>query len=242
MDKMKKIALTIASSFILFSCAEMEGVMKEMGSGETPLTNEEVIKGLKQALEVGTNNSVKLASKPEEGFYKNARLFIPFPPEAIKVKNKVEELGMQKQVEKFVLTLNRAAEEAALEAAPIFVNAITQMSIADGFAILKGNDNAATMYLKDKTTNDLIKVFRPVVERAINKVELTKAWDPIVSTYNKIPLVEKVNPDLAEYITGKAVAGMFILIEDEERLIRKDPMARVTDLLKRVFGSKEAQK
>lgn len=239
---MKKIAVLFTATVLLFSCAEMEGVMKDIGSGEAPLTNEEVIKGLKQALEVGTNNSVKLASKPEEGFYKNARLFIPFPPEALKVKNKVEELGMQKQVDKFVLTLNRAAEEAATEAAPIFVNAITQMSIADGFAILKGADNAATNYLRDKTTAQLVKAFRPVVDRAIEKVELTKAWDPIVSTYNKIPLVEKVNPDLSAYVTEKAVAGMFILIEDEEKLIRKDPMARVTDLLKRVFGSKEAQK
>ncbi len=239
---MKKIAVLLTATALLFSCAEMEGVMKDIGSGEAPLSNEEVIKGLKQALEVGTNNSVKLASKPEEGFYKNARLFIPFPPEALKVKNKVEELGMQKQVDKFVLTLNRAAEEAATEAAPIFVNAITQMSIADGFAILKGADNAATNYLRDKTTAQLVKAFRPVVDRAIEKVELTKAWDPIVSTYNKIPLVEKVNPDLSAYVTEKAVAGMFILIEDEEKLIRKDPMARVTDLLKRVFGSKEAQK
>lgn len=200
------------------------------------LTNDEVISGLREALTVGTNNSAGLASKLD-GYYKNPALFIPFPPEAQKVKDKVEQLGMKEQSDKFVLTLNRAAEEAAKDAAPVFINAIKGMSIQDGFAILKGADNAATQYLKDKTTAELTAKFTPVVQNAINKVELTKYWNPIITTYNKIPFVEKQNPDLTAYVTGRAIDGLFKLIADEELKIRKDPVARVTDILKKVFGS-----
>jgi hypothetical protein len=201
-----------------------------------PLTNDEVVRGLKEALTVGTNNSTALASKVD-GFYKNAVLFIPFPPEAIKVKETVDGLGMKSQTDKFVMTLNRAAEEAAKNAAPIFINAIKNMSIADGFEILKGNDSAATYYLKNKTTADLKQKFLPVVQDAINKVELTKYWNPIITQYNKVPFVQKQNPDLTAYVTDRAIVGLFKLIADEELKIRKDPAARVTDILKRVFGN-----
>ena len=200
------------------------------------LTNADVINGLREALTVGTKNSSALASKMD-GFYKNPVLFIPFPPEAKKVKDKMDALGMKAQTDKFVMTLNRAAEEAAKDAAPVFINAIKGMSIGDGFAILKGADNAATQYLRDKTTAELKQKFLPVVQNAINKVELTKYWSPIITTYNKIPLVEKQNPDLTVYVTDRAIQGLFKLIADEELKIRKDPMARVSDILKRVFGN-----
>lgn len=201
-----------------------------------PLSNQEVINGLREALTVGTNNSSSFASKLD-GFYKNPTLFIPFPPEAQKVKDKIDALGLKDQTDKFVLTLNRAAEEAVKDAAPVFVNAITSMTITDGFTILKGGDNAATQYLKDKTSAELRTKFTPVVQNAINKVELTKYWNPIITTYNKIPFVEKQNPDLTAYVTERAMQGLFKLIADEELKIRKDPMARVTDILQRVFGS-----
>ena len=201
-----------------------------------PLTNDEVISGLRDALTVGTNNSSAFASKVD-GFYKNPSLFIPFPPEAQKVKDWAIKLKMEAQLDKFVETLNRSAEEAAKDAAPVFVNAIKGMSIGDGFAILKGNDNAATQYLKDKTTAELRLKFTPVVQNAINKVELTKYWNPIINNYNKVPFVEKQNPDLTAYVTDRAMEGLFKLIADEELKIRKDPVARVTDILKRVFGS-----
>ena len=201
-----------------------------------PLTNDEVISGLRDALTVGTNNSSAFASKVD-GFYKNPKLFIPFPPEAQKVKEWAEKLKMEAQLNKFVETLNRSAEEAAKDAAPVFVNAIKGMSIGDGFAILKGSDNAATQYLKDKTTAELRQKFTPVVQNAINKVELTKYWSPIINNYNKVPFVEKQNPDLTAYVTDRAMEGLFKLIADEELKIRKDPVARVTDILKRVFGS-----
>jgi len=201
-----------------------------------PLTNDEVISGLRDALTVGTNNSSAFASKVD-GFYKNPSLFIPFPPEAQKVKDWAIKLKMEPQLDKFVETLNRSAEEAAKDAAPVFVNAIKGMSIGDGFAILKGNDNAATQYLRDKTTAELRLKFTPVVQNAINKVELTKYWNPIINNYNKVPFVEKQNPDLTAYVTDRAMEGLFKLIADEELKIRKDPVARVTDILKRVFGS-----
>jgi hypothetical protein len=233
---MKKSIIAAISIFTLISCAEMTSVMEQVNTGtSTPsLTNDEVIRGLREALTIGTNNSSSLTSKLD-GFYKNPEIFIPFPPEAIKVKNKVDELGMKKQVDEFVMTLNRAAETATLEAAPIFVNAIKEMTIADGFAILRGNDNAATQYLKDKTTPQLKVKFNPIVKNAIQKVEVTKYWNPIINTYNKVPFVEKMNPDLEDYVTTKAMDGLFLMIAKEETKIRKDPMARVTDLLKKVF-------
>ncbi|MCW3102646.1 MAG: hypothetical protein JWO09_1086 [Bacteroidetes bacterium] len=209
----------------------------QTGSGSsTPLSNDEVINGLKEALTVGTNNSTAFASKLD-GYYKNPALFIPFPEEAKKVKEYAVQAGLGSQVDKFEMTLNRAAEEAAKDAAPVFINAVKSMSITDGFAILKGADNAATQYLKDKTTAELILKFSPIVQKAIDKVELTKYWNPIITAYNKVPFVQKQNPDLTAYVTDRAIQGLFKLIADEELKIRKDPVARVTDILKRVFGS-----
>ncbi len=198
------------------------------------LTNDEVIKGLKEALTVGSNNSTALASKMD-GFYKNPAIKIPFPPDALKVKTTVENLGMKPQVDKFVMTLNRAAEEAAKTAAPIFINAIKSMSITDGFTILKGSDNAATQYLKNKTNTDLMTKFKPIVKAALQKVEITKYWNPVINKYNKIPLVEKQNPNLDDYVTQRALQGLFKLVANEELKIRKDPTARVSDILKKVF-------
>ena len=209
---------------------------KKSDSTAAPLSNEDVVKGLKEALRVGTNNSSASASKTD-GFYKNPKIFIPFPPDAQKVKDKVIDLGMKDQVDKFEMNLNRAAEEASKKAAPVFIDAITSMTVSDGFSILKGADNAATQYLKDKTTEALIKQFRPIVDEAISKVELTKSWNPIVTAYNHIPFVEKQNPDLGDYVTRQGLEGLFKLIADEELKIRKDPVAQVTDILKKVFGS-----
>ncbi|MEK6615481.1 MAG: DUF4197 domain-containing protein, partial [Bacteroidota bacterium] len=165
-----------------------------------PLTNDEVIRGLKEALNVGTNNSTASTSRMD-GFYKNSLITIPFPPEAEKVKNTVVKLGMQKQVDDFVMTMNRAAEEASKEAAPVFIEAIKSMSISDGFSILKGADNAATEYLKNKTTTDLTIKFTPIIIRAIEKVQVTRYWNPLITTYNKIQGIEKQNPNLEQYIT-----------------------------------------
>ena len=205
------------------------------GDNKPKLTNEEVIKGLKEALSIGTNNSSSLASKAD-GYYKNPRLFIPWPEEAKDMKEKLMKMGMEKKIVEFETSLNRAAEEAAKKATPIFTNAIVNMSVQDGFAILKGADTAATNFLRKTTYSPLEGEFLPVVKEAINTVKVTSYWNPLVTTYNKLPGVKKQNPDLDKYVTNKAINGLMILISDEEVKIRKNPTARVTDLLKKVFG------
>lgn len=208
-------------------------------SSSNALTNDEVIRGLKEALSIGINNATGLTSKTD-GFLKNTEISIPWPEDALKVKQKAEEWGLSGQVEKVVTTLNRAAEEASKEAAPIFLNAIRNMSISDGFSILKGGDGAATKFLKDKTTAELKKAFAPKVNEAIEKVELTKYWNPVITRYNQSTILtgaEQINPDLDDYVLTKAIDGLFKMVEKEENKIRKDPMARVTDILQKVFGS-----
>jgi hypothetical protein len=237
---MKKIILLAFVSILAVNTQgqinldKIKNTVSGSGSGNN-LTNDEVIKGLREALTVGTNNATSMVSKTD-GFFKNPSIKIPFPEDAIKVKNTCENLGMKPQVDKFVLTLNRAAEEASKEAAPIFINAIKSMSISDGFSILKGADNAATKYLQDKTSAELKQKFKPIVQNALKKVEITKYWNPLITAYNKTPGAQKINPDLEEYVTLKALDGLFKMVAQEELKIRKDPAARVTDLLKKVFG------
>lgn len=202
---------------------------------ENQLSNEEIIRGLKEALEIGSTNSVSLASKID-GFYKNPLIKIPFPPEAQKIEKKVRQIGMERQADDFIENLNRAAEEASKEAAPIFINAIKTMTLTDGMAILKGKENAATQYMKSKTSDELNKKFSPIVKKAIDKVAVTRYWNPLITAYNRVPGVEKKNPDLEKYVLEKTLDGLFLLMEKEEVKIRKDPGARVTDLLKKVFG------
>ncbi|PBQ31830.1 hypothetical protein CNR22_08635 [Sphingobacteriaceae bacterium] len=240
---MKKILLTLLSLGVLFGTAQVKlktlknNISEKTKTAKGGLSNEEVVKGLKEALTVGTNNSSSTASKLD-GFYKNPRLFIPWPPEAAEMKARLLKMGFTKQIEEFETSLNRAAEEAALKAAPVFVDAVTNMSVQDGFAILQGADTAATNYLRKTTYTPLKTNFLPVVKEAIEKVNVTSYWNPLVTAYNKIPMVKKQNPDLNDYVTNKAINGLMILIADEEIKIRKDPAARVTDLLKKVFGNK----
>jgi hypothetical protein len=209
--------------------------------GATPampsLSNDDVIKGLKEALAIGTSNSSGMAAKAD-GFLKNPAIAIPWPAEAKDMREKLIKLGMQKKVTEFETSLNRAAEEAAKKATPVFKDAITGMSIGDGFAILNGSDTAATHYLREKTFAPLKGQFMPVVKEAIAKVKVTSYWQPLATAYNKLPGVKKQNPDLNDYVCTKAINGLMTLIAGEEAKIRKDPMARVTDLLKKVFGKK----
>ncbi len=236
---MKKFLLPFAIAVLMSpSCAQINvgSIIKENVPGSGKLSNEEVIRGLKEALTIGSRNSSDKASK-KDGYYKNSLIKIPFPPEARQMESTLRNMGMSKQVNDFVMTLNRAAEDAAKKAAPIFVNAITSMTISDGLSILKGKDDAATQYLKTTTTSALKAQFKPVVKESINKVQLTRYWNPLITTYNKVPLVTKLNPDLDEYVTQKAIDGLFTLVAQEELKIRKDPSARVTEILKKVFGS-----
>ncbi len=247
---MKKILLALATIFILSQCSEKglqtlndvldaSGTVLNEDSELSALTNSEVISGLKEALKVGTDTAVSLASVTN-GFYKNPLLFIRFPEEAVKVKNTLNDAGFGHLVDDFELTLNRAAEEATKQAAPVFVQAITGMSVQDGFSILNGADNAATEYLKEKTTAELRSKFSPKVQQAIETVNLTKYWEPVINKYNLLTILtggEEINPDLEAYVTEKAITGLFTHIATEEQQIRENPQARVTDLLARVFGN-----
>jgi len=212
------------------------GVQKVLGGGaKSGLSNEEIVSGLKEALNVGTNNAAgKLSSV--DGFFKDAAIKILMPEEAKKAEKKLRALGMGKLVDDAILAMNRAAEDASKSAAPIFVSAVKQMSIGDAVGILRGGDFAATTYLKDKTTASLTESFRPVIEASLKKVDATKYWNTVFSAYNKVS-TDKVNPDLAAYVTEKSLSGIFHQVGLEEQKIRKDPFARTTDILKKVFAN-----
>jgi Protein of unknown function (DUF4197) len=212
-------------------------VNNALGS-DAPLTTAEVAEGLKEALIKGISSGSDLASQVD-GYFRNPSIKIPFPPEVKKVEDKLRQIGLGGEVDKFVMTLNRGAEDAAKEAKPIFISAIKSMTIQDAWAILNGADNAATEYLKRTTSGQLREKFSPVIANSLNKVNATKYYGDIVNTYNRIPLVEKVNPDLTGYATTKAMDGLFLLIADEEKKIREDPLARTSELLKKVFGYKK---
>ena len=199
------------------------------------LPNSEIINGLKEALKVGMNNATASASKVD-GFYKNPLIKIPFPKEVSEAEKTMRSLGMDKEVDKFVKTLNRAAEDAAKSAAPIFLNSILKMNIDDGLGILRGGNDAATQYLKNTSNAALIAAFQPSVKNSLDKVNITKYWKPLMTNYNKLPFVNKINPDLNSYVTNKAIDGLFKLIASEELKIRKDPAQRINDLLQSVFG------
>jgi hypothetical protein len=147
-------------------------------------------------------------------------------------------LGMGKVVDQFIETLNHGAEQASAKATPIFVNAIANMSFSDVYAIYRGDNDAATQYLKRTTGDELKAAFRPIIKDAINKVELSKYWNPIASNYNRIPFVQKINPDLENYVLDQTLQGLFLVVAQEEAKIRQDPAARITGILKRVFGYK----
>lgn len=203
-----------------------------LGNG---LSDADITKGLKEALRVGSSNAGQKASKTD-GFYRNAQIKIPFPQDARDMKKTLLNIGMKKQVDDFERQLNRAAEDAAKKAAPIFLAAITSMTINDGLTILRGKNDEATQYLKRSTTQQLSKEFRPVIQASLKKVEITKYWNPLFTKYNKLPMVKRVNPNLDDFVTQKAIEGLFKLVAEEEGKIRKDPAARINDILKKVFG------
>jgi len=202
---------------------------------EQSLSVSEVSKGLVEALIQGSEKSAQLASA-KDGFNNNTLIRIPFPEDAKKMKATLIKVGMKNQITQFEKSINSAAELASKKALNILIDAIKSMSINDAFSILNGNDNAATQYLKKQTSSDLHTEFKPIIKLAIAKVEVTKYWNPLVKRYNALPLTKKVNPDLEEYITTKTIEGLFVLIAQEEKNIRKNPKARVSELLQKVFN------
>ena len=237
------VILILASSGGAFSQLDklLENAKKSVQGGTAqsfPLTAEEAAQGLKEALTNGVTKGTALVSQLD-GYFKNPEIKIPFPPEVKLMETKLRYIGLGGEVDKFVLALNRGAEDAAAEAKPIFVSAIQQMTIQDAFAVLKGEPDAATQYLKKTTTVQLKEKFKPIVQNSLNKVNATKYYGDIVGTYNRIPFIQKANPDLNAYATDMAIQGLFVMIAKEEKNIRKDPLARTSDLLKKVFSNQK---
>lgn len=238
---MKNVAIYILSFLIITSCTaqQLQQVQDAVGdylNEDTPLTSGDVASGLKEALVQGITKGSNNASQLD-GYFKNPQIKIPFPPDAQNVADKLTAIGLGGEVDKFVMTLNRGAEAAAKEAKPIFVSAITSMTIEDAWSILKGEPNSATEYLRKSTSDQLTGKFKPVMQNSLNEVNATKYYGDLVDKYNKIPFVQKANPDLDDYATQLAIDGLFTLIAKEEANIRKDPLARTTDLLKKVFAN-----
>jgi hypothetical protein len=257
---MKKFLLTTTIAFIFFTglgAQDLGNLLKKVTTKDSTgkstadkifkgasssgmggnLSNEDIISGLKEALRVGTDSTSKKLSKVD-GFFANAAIRILMPPEAQKVEKTLRGIGAGSIVDKAILSMNRAAEDAASGVGNIFWNSIKQMSINDGLQILRGGDFAATNYLKRTTTAELAAKFRPVIEGSLAKTDATKYWDDVFTNYNKYNVFskEKVNTDLTAYVTERALAGLFYNIGLEEQKIRKDPAAQVTGILKKVFG------
>jgi len=204
-------------------------------------TTLEITNGLKQALELASNNSAEQLSAVD-GFFANAAVKILFPPEARKAESTLRSIGLGKLADNVILSLNRAAEDAAKQAKPIFVSAVKQMTLQDVTNILLGSQDAATQYFKRATTDELVSKFKPVIQASLSKVGATRYYSDAVNAYNKIPLVTKLNPDISDYATQKAIEGVFYQIAQEELKIRQNISFRTTPLLQKVFGYADRNK
>ena len=210
-------------------------IKQVLDPASTGLSEKDAVAGIREALVKGTGESVKIVSKVN-GYLSNPQIKIPFPPEAKDIESKLRAIGLGSEVDEVVTSINRAAEDAAKSAEPVFVSAITNMSITDAINIVKGNSDAATRYLEKTTSPELKAKFSPIIKASLDKVDATRLWADVIQQYNQIPFIKKQNPDLTAYVTDKAIAGLFVMVAKEEAKIRKDPTAQVTDLLKKVFG------
>ncbi|WP_329806506.1 DUF4197 domain-containing protein [Flavobacterium facile] len=231
---MKKIVLSIAF-LSLVSCAEMQQVLEQLPQQTGILSQAEMGNGLKEALNNGITKQVSKLTATD-GFFRNEAVKILLPEELQKVDTKLRQLGMTKLADDGLRILNRAAEDAVKEATPIFVDAVKQMTFTDAKNILLGNESSATNYLQTSTSTALYGKFSPVIKNSFAKVGADKIWTQIITKYNSIPLVKKVNPDLTDYTTNKAMEGVFKMIAVEEKDIRTNFSARTSDLLKKVFA------
>jgi len=250
--KIKNYLLILTLAVVFGACAELMQVVNDAAKAGGPLTRSEIAAGLKEALIVGTNKSVNLLGVTD-GYYKDEAVKIFLPPEAdIIIENISKIPGGKSLLDDVLIKINRAAEDAVSEAGPIFVNSIKTMTITDAVGILRGENNAATQYLHRSTYDDLVQLYSPRIEASLDKeivgnISTKQSWDSLVLRWNEVANsvvgqvagLKPVDIKLEEYLTKKALDGLFLKIEQEEQLIREDPAARVTDLLKRVFGSAE---
>jgi hypothetical protein len=211
----------------------------QLPSSRSTLSNEPdqktTISGLKEALSIGTEKAVKLVSG-QDGYFRNELIKILLPEKIQKAADIISKLGYQKQVDELILAMNRAAEAAAPKAKAMFVQAVKEMSFDDARKILQGSETAATEYFKGKTTDKLYTQFKPVVTSSMEKVGVAKAYKNFMTPYQSLPMASKDSMDLDHYVTNKSLEGLFLMVAEEERKIRTDPAARVTNLLKTVFG------
>ena len=233
-----KILPLIFLAALLWGCTATDLNKILQGASEASLSNEDVGNGLKEALVMGISNGADDASK-QDGFFKNEMIRIALPEEFRQVEGRMRQLGLGSEVDKVLMAINRGAENAATEAKPIFINAIRQLTIKDAFSILKGQPDAATTYLRSTTSEELTSLFQPKVQESLNQVGATRYYTDLVKAYNSIPTVKKLNPDLNAYVTEKALDGLFLLIAEEEKSIRENPLERTTALMKRVFAAQD---
>lgn len=236
---------------ILFaSCAELTQLTQQVSGEDKPLTQNDIISGLKEALIIGTQNSSNILGATD-GYYKDETVKILLPPEADIIINNISKIpGGNELIEDILLKINRAAEDAVSEAIPIFVGSIKKMTIADGYSILNGENNAATEYLRKTAYDQLFELYRPKIKASVEKklvgtISTADSWNQITEKWNELSKsivgqlagFKPVEIELDEYLTNKALDGLFLKIEGEEKLIREDPMARVNSVLKRVFST-----
>ncbi|KIX22507.1 hypothetical protein SY27_01310 [Flavobacterium sp. 316] len=231
---MKKIVLSVFA-FTLFSCAELQQVVDQLPQGTPGLSQLDIANGLKEALDKGIDKQVSKLTATD-GFFKNEAVKILLPEELKKVDKGLRDIGLSSLADEGLKVINRAAEDAVKEATPIFVDAVKQMTFNDAKNILMGDNSAATSYLQNSTSTALYGKFNPVIKNSFAKVGADKVWTNIITKYNSIPFVSKVNPDITDYTTNKAMEGVFKMIAVEEQNIRTNFSSRSSDLLKKVFA------
>ena len=229
---MKQMFTLFLSIGFLAGCASL-GNLGTSG----PVTEQDAVQGIRQALNNGVSSGISMLNR-QDGFFGNQAYKLFMPPDARKIENVMRDLGMGKTVDKAILQINRAAEDAVGYAAPIFTDAIREMTIQDAWNIVKGEQDAATRYFREKTTAKLTAAFMPIIQRSLDRLEATRHYSDIINAYNKLPTTfNKLNPDLPGYVTERAVDALFDQIAKEEANIRANPAARTTEILKKVFGS-----
>ena len=236
LDLVRQYKLIIIYLFSIFSIeAQIENIINNLTNQDTHIISEEEISnGIKDALNIGVSKSCESASSID-GFLKNELIKIKFPEEAKKVKKSLKKIGLENQINEFVISMNRAAEDATKEASNILLEAIRTMSIQDAVKILNGENNAATNYLYAESSEEFKKTFKPIIDKSISNNQVAKNWNKIIKVYNKIPMTENINPDIKNYVLEKTIEGIFTLIAQEEKKIRENPENRVTELLQKVF-------
>lgn len=237
---MRKLIFTtlLSGTFLLNSCSELQNVINTTSGSSTGISTLSVANGLKEALELGVSSGVDILGK-ENGYFNDAAVKILLPEELQKVDATLRKIGLGSLADQGLKVLNQAAEDAVTEAKPIFISAIKNMTFTDAMNILKGDQLAATTYLKNNTLTSLETAFQPKIQTSLNKVGADKVWENIINRYNQIPLVKPVNADLTSYVTEQAINGLFVKVGDKEKDIRNNVNARTTTLLKSVFAMQD---